>query len=808
MRKVETLLLTTALLAALVYSQVVMPQTTQQKSPYIGITVLQNPPVVYPGGLAQLNVVLTTTTPVGPVDVQISSSDLVVLTGGLYKLAGLAPGSPVTLTAVVKAPLGLSPGDYGVTVSLVNPVNGVQFESVTYNVEVYPLDYGALAHPIVKGPLAPGEVLQLPVLLVNPTADIVKASVALTGGPFSQYSNASLSCWTYIPPSSNSTCFIPVQVKNGLEPGSYTAYINVTYQDTVDNSTISFSKNFTVLVAAPVSFNIGLIPQGPVVPGQPSTMLLSVSTGGPTQPTNVTIIPLNTSDVTFISRPIRLPILSSIQVPLEAIVNKYGAITASFEICYFSSVCVVENASLYIPNPDLAINVAQNPPWAYPGSIVQLTIALSTNQPMGPFRVSVSSDDLVVLEGSSFRLPGLAPGSPVTLTALVQVPSDLSPGRYPLTIRAGGYNYTYYIDVKQGGLSIAATANPPIAYPGGIVTLSIILSSDAQLRGVRVNVTTPLQVLEGSSYYLPLLPSGSPITLTSVIKVPDGLQPGDYPVYVSAGGISDVVYIHVESASVIVQNIAVEPPTIVAGGLLPFVKAVVYLLNTGLVPARDVVVALSGAPVVGNSTINIGTLPPGQPVQVPFLINASALAPGSRNLAVLVSWLGGSTSATSSITVLPKAYLNVTYSVSNAQPGSTAIVTVTVKNLGPVPAKMVTLQWTPNQVFQIHTPSSATPTANLLQSSMRLLGDIYPGQSVTTTYLIDVSSNVPSGVYYATLVLEWNETGALTPVIETVQIPITVKSSLNLLEVGPLAAAAIVVVVGVVIYLRRSKKSA
>ena len=804
MRKIEMLVVTTALLAVLIHAQVLPGPAQQQiQTPYIGVTVLQNPPIVYPGGVVQLTIILTTTTVVGPINVQITSSSLTVLTGGLYKLAGLAPSSPATLTAVVKVPFGLSPGAYGVTISLINPVNNFQFESVTYNVQVYPFTYGALAYPMVGGPLVPGQVLEIPVLLINPTTDLMKATVALTGGPFTQFSNSSLSCWTYIPPSSNSTCFIPAQVQNGLKPGSYIGYINVTYLDTTNNYTISFSKNFTVIVTEPVSFNIGLIPQGSVVPGLPATMLLSISAGGLAQPTNVTIVPLNTSDISFISRPIRLPVLTSVQIPLEAIVNKYGTITASFKICYFSTVCVVENASLYIPSPNLAINVAQNPPWAYPGSVVQLTIALATNQPMGPFQVSISSDKLMVLEGSSYSLPGLAPGAPTTLTALIQVPSNLTPGRYPLVINAGNYSYIYYLDVQQNNLGVAIAANPPVAYPGSVVTLNVIVASDSQIRGVYVNITTPLQVLEGSSYYLPLLPSGSPITLTSVVKVPDGFAPGEYPVYVNINGVTYVAYIHVESTSVIVQNIAVEPPTIVASGLVPYVKAVVSVLNTGLVPARNAVITISGVPVVGNSTVNIGILPPGQPIQIPFLINASALGPGTQNFAVLVTWLGGSTSATSSITVLPKADLEVTYSVSNAQPGSTAVVTLTIKNLGPVPAKMVSLQWTPNQVFQIHTPSSATPTANLLESSMRFLGDIYPGQNVTTTYLIDVSSNVPDGVYYATLVLEWNETGALTPVIETVQIPIAVRSTLNLLEIGPLAAAVLIVVVGIAIYLRR-----
>jgi len=795
-------------LAGLAYSQVVpghsqTPQMPQQP-PYIGITVLQNPPLAYPGGVVQLTVILTSTAAVGPLQVQITSQSLSVLTGGSYNLAGLAPGTPATLTAVVKIPLGASPGSYGVTIALVNPVNNFQFESTTYYVRVVQLSYGALAYPLVRGVLAPGEVVDVPILFVNPTVDVVKASATLSGGPFNRFSNSSLTCSAYVPPSSNSTCFIPAVVQN-VQPGAYTAYINVTLVDMADNNTISFSKNFTVVVAEPVSINIGLAPQGPVVPGQPTTLLISASAGGPVEPSNVTIIPLNTSDVTFIARSIKLPILTSVQIPAEAIINNYGTVTASFEICYFTSICTTKNVTLYVPFPNIAVNVVQNPPWAYPGSLLQFTIAISSNQPVGPLTVYVNSDALVVLSGASFRLPGLAPGAPLTLTALAEVPRDVGPGVYPLTVTAGGYTYTYYVDVRRPNLGVSIAENPPVAYPGALVTVNVVIASDAELRGVSVNISSPLDVLEGSGYYLPALPSGSPVTLTAVLKVPDGAAPGDYPVYVSVDGANYVSYVHVSSASVVIQSIAVEPPTVVANGLLPYVKAVVSLLNTGVVPARGVSLSISGVPVVGNASVTLGVLPPGQPVQIPFLINASALGPGLWSVTASARWLGGEVSATAPLTVLPKAQLEVSYNVSNAQPGSTAVVTLTIRNTGPVPAKMVTLQWTPNQVFQIHTPSSSTPTANLLESNFRFLGDISPGQSATTTYLIDVSSNVPDGVYYATLVLEWNETGAVTPVIETVQIPIAVRSSINLLEVGPLAAALLIAIVGIAVYLRRRR---
>ncbi|MBP1449743.1 MAG: S-layer protein, partial [Thermoproteus sp.] len=486
----------------------------------------------------------------------------------------------------------------------------------------------------------------------------------------------------------------------------------------------------------------------------------------------------------------------------------YGALTATFKICYFNDVCLTKNTTFYLPAPTLAINIAQNPPWAYPGSIVQLTISLSADQAVGPMDVKVNSPGLEILEGRSFHLPGLAPGAPVVLTAVIEVPRNASPGSYPITITAGGRNETYMLAVHFGALGVNAFFNPPVAYPGSIVTLTIAVSSIAELRDVRITVHSPFEILEGRSFHLPILPSGSPLTLTSIIKVPDGAKPGEYPVVVSIDGRNYTAYIHVESPTIIIQNIVLKPPVIIAGSPAPYVEAIVFLANTGVVPARDVVLSLSGLPTVGNSSVDIGVLPPGQPVQVPFLINASALSAGTYNIVARATWLGGEARAASPLTVLPKADLEVSYRVSNAQPGSTAVLALTIINKGPVAAKMVTLQWTPNQVFQLHTPSSSTPTATLLESGLRVLGDMAPGQNLSTTYLLDVSDKIPPGVYFATIVIEWNETGSPIPAVETVQIPISVSSSINWLEVGPLAAAAAVIAAGIALFISRRGRGA
>jgi hypothetical protein len=805
MRTYALLLLLTALAAA----QAIIPTTqpTAAQTPYIAVNVVQSPPIAYPGSIVQLNIVITSTSAVGPLNVEISSPSLDVLAGGLYKLPGLAPGTPVTLTAVVEVPWGTSAGTYEVDVGLVNAITGFQIEEQSYSVKVYPIDYGSLVYLLSAQPLAPGQVAYLPVLLINPTYDVMKANVTIASGPLTQFANASLSCAAYIPPHSNSTCVIPAQVSPAASAGSYTVGLNVTYTDLTNNATVSFQKNATIYVLGSVDFNLALVPQGPVVPGIPAYFQLVISTGGTAQPLNVTITPLNTSTISILSpKRVKLPVLTQAQIPIEAVVGSYGSIAASFKICYFNGLCLIKNATLYLPYPNLAINVFQNPPWAYPGSIIQLMVVLASNQPVGPLDVSIEAPGLEVLEGGEMHLPGLAAGMPVNFTAIIEVPSTASPGTYPIVIRAGNYSEVYELSVDPSALSVNVYANPPVAYPGSVVQVSTVLSSIAALRGVNVSVSTPLEVLEGSSFYLPLLPSGSPITLTSVVKVPDNITPGIYPIYISVNGETYTAYVHVESGQIVVQGVALEPPEVIAGGPLPYIKAVVSLVNTGLVPARGVVVSLSGAPVIGNSTVDLGVLPPGQPVQIPFLINASALGPGESVVAAQVSWLGGSASASSTLTVLPKADLAVSYSVEGATPGSTAVLTLTIENKGPVEAKMVTLQWTPNQVFQIHTPSSSTPTATLLESGMRVLGDIGPGQSVSTTYLLDVSDKVPPGVYYATIVIEWNETGSPVPAVETIQVPIQVSSSINWLEVGPAIAAVVVVAAGVALYLSRRRK--
>ncbi|CCC81291.1 NEW3 domain-containing protein [Thermoproteus tenax] len=672
---------------------------------YIGISVLQAPPIARPGSLVQLTILITTTSPMGPVEVIVNSTKLLVLTGGRYELAGLAPGQPIRLTSVVEVPIGVGPGSYNVTVSLVSPAGGRTIRSFNYTVTVEPLDFGALVVPVVRQPLVPGQPVELPVLLFNPTPDAMKAYVDVVGGPFAQYLNASASCSSYVPPFSNSTCVIPLVVKPNASSGVYVAQANVTYVDQNDGSAVAFAKKFNVTVLPPPDFNLALLPNGAVIVGQPTILTLAVSASGAVPPTNVTIIPLNTTDIHFVFNEVKMPILTTAQIPLEAFVEHYGTVKADFEICYFVGSCTTREVTLFVPQPDVAVDVFANPPLSYPGSIVQLNIVVSANRPTGPITISVNSSYLKILEGAMAELPGLAPGAPATITAVVKVPDQTTPGDYPITMQVGDEEYTYLV--------------------------------------------------------------------------------------------------HVESPSVLIQSVLIEPPVVVSESLLPYVKAIVSLVNTGVVPARDVVVQLSGVPVVGNSTVPLGVLPPGQPVQIPFLLNVTGLSPGEVELRADVRWLGGAATASAPLTVLPKADLEVNYTAANAQPGSTAIVTITLTNRGPVAAKMVSLQWTPNQIFQLHTPSSATPTANLLESNVRFLGDIAPGQSVSTTYLVDVSSDVPAGVYYATIVIEWNETGALYPVVETVTIPIRVSQTVNWLEVGPLALALLIAIVGVALIIRR-----
>ncbi|AFA38394.1 hypothetical protein Pogu_0367 [Pyrobaculum oguniense TE7] len=180
-------------------AQVATP-SMQQSSFNVGVSY--SPPYIYPGSIVQLYITVISIQPVPNLYIDINSS-FKVLTGSTIQIKQISPGTPATFTAVIQVPLDARPGYY--TIKVVTYTLMYSAES-SINVEVLPFDFSSF---VVARPMAylPGQPVQLPVLVFNPTAGYIRARVAINGSAVSQNLNSSFPCDTLSPPRSNSTCF-------------------------------------------------------------------------------------------------------------------------------------------------------------------------------------------------------------------------------------------------------------------------------------------------------------------------------------------------------------------------------------------------------------------------------------------------------------------------------------------------------------------------------------------------------------------------------------------------------------------------
>ncbi len=241
------------------------------------------------------------------------------------------------------------------------------------------------------------------------------------------------------------------------------------------------------------------------------------------------------------------------------------------------------------------------------------------------------------------------------------------------------------------------------------------------------------------------------------------------------------------------------PPKILEG--TPVAQVNVQVINTGPVVARNVTVTLLNS-TIGRQSYTLDYLPPGSPVTLTFYIDASKLSPGHYNVVALASWEGGGSTARGLLEIGRKDPLRVTYRIYNVAPGSTAVLMINVTNLGPEEARNVRISLTPSQVFELH----ASNIADAATAGVRILGDVSPGATASTAFLLDVSDKAVSGIYTLTLVLTWNQTGVFTPALQYVNIPIEVRGGLDMFVVVPLALTIVLVLAGIAMALRRRRR--
>jgi len=122
--------------------------------------------------------------------------------------------------------------------------------------------------------------------------------------------------------------------------------------------------------------------------------------------------------------------------------------------------------------------------------------------------------------------------------------------------------------------------------------------------------------------------------------------------------------------------------------------------------------------------------------------------------------------------------------------------------VGPYEAKNVRLLMTPSQVFEPH----ASNIADVATATSRVIGDLEPGSSASTAFLLDVSDKAAPGRYYITFVVTWNQTNAFGPAVQYITVPVEVRGGLDLFVVVPAALTVVLILVGLAMALRRRRR--
>lgn len=765
-----------------------------QSAPF-NIAVSYTPPYVYPGSLIQLYITLVSAQPLTNIYIDINSPFKVV-TGSTVQIQQLSAGVPYTAVAAVQVPLDARPGYYRIRAVAYTFLRSAE---ATLDVEVLPFDFSALTVARPSAYVA-GQSVQLPVLLFNPTVDYVKAKASISGGVVSQFLNATPTCDATIPPRSNATCVLNFVLPASLKPGFYNATLTVTLNGVSGYAgSIVFNKTIQLPVVSGADINIAATPAQPPVLGTPTMVTLLITPGGAAPLQNVTVRVLDGEGVRILSKnTVKTPLLTQLQIPVQAVFTAYGVVRVPVEICYSTGACIVRYAEVYVPRPWISVNAYFNPPQVYPGSLAQVTLVVATNYTMAGVNIRVKTP-FRILTGASMELPAITPQTPITVNIVIEIPKDAQPGLYPLEVSVGGVNYTFYYEVVRPDFNVLLIFNPPLSYPGGLASGTLTVAAPFTAKNLTISVYTPLILSSPAEYKVPYLPQGQPFTAYVTAQVPSNASAGRYPVVVSVNDVNYTFFLSVSRPEVAIQNIVVTPPRLLEGSSMA--QVMVQVINTGPVVARNVTVVLVNA-TIGRRSYTIDYLPPGSPVTLTYYLDVSKLSAGDYNVVAVARWSGGEYAAQGPLEIRKKDVLDIRYRIYNAAPGSTAVLIINITNMGSEEAKNVKITMTPSQVFEPH----ASNIADVATAGTRVLGDIPPGGTATTAFLLDVSDKAVPGVYSLTLVVTWNQTGVFTPGVQYVGVPVEVRGGLDLFVVVPLALTILLLVVGGAIAARRRRR--
>jgi hypothetical protein len=201
------------------------------------------------------------------------------------------------------------------------------------------------------------------------------------------------------------------------------------------------------------------------------------------------------------------------------------------------------------------------------------------------------------------------------------------------------------------------------------------------------------------------------------------------------------------------------------------------LTNAGYAVTEDVSAILGlpdgFSPAWGDSnSVYIGKMLPDQTSVASFFVNIdSSISTGSYPLSLIVKHAKGESEVNVNFIVASKAKFELVSIMDSAlYPGATnAPLKVVIKNVGSSNAQTITTTFLGGNSLPGVKSNTVTSVGNV-----ESIGDTIPGQSFTTTFIVNVDPTSPAGEFPATIEIGWLQDD--TTFVQTLTIPVKMAS--------------------------------
>ena len=265
------------------------------------------------------------------------------------------------------------------------------------------------------------------------------------------------------------------------------------------------------------------------------------------------------------------------------------------------------NETVSIPvtiyGPSIAVNLVTNPPAIFQGYTLAQLIVVVTNYGEGyAMNANVTiSTPLEVVGQNTFQLGAIPPGRPLNVTYVISVPSNFTPGKYPVTVRVeydgGSYTKTFDVTIKPEAKIVVTGVYSSLTSGASQVPLTLTIKNEGNVTAKNLILTlgsnnyiypyvsssNPLMGLTASRYFVGDLAPGQEVNVTFIVDV-SNVPPGSYPItLIAVWNQTQSVYPFESSITVKVPvqptlgQLLLEPPYVY--GIIATIILVIVLLT-------------------------------------------------------------------------------------------------------------------------------------------------------------------------------------------------------------------------------------